>query len=131
MPKWEERIKVRTWGFNLGPACSIGSLAYFSPQTSWDLYQFDYHNKKWSELPSCPTTGYALVVVNNLLTTVGGRQNYNKLFSLCTTEGNWVERFPPMQHRHVCPAHRRRTRGVRGAMTPPPPPPPPTFLHSG
>ena len=95
---------MRTWGFNLGPACSIGSVAYFSPQTSCDLYQFDYHNKKWSELPSCPVTGYALVVVNNLLTTVGGRQNFNKLFSLCTTEGNWVERFQPMPQRHVCPA---------------------------
>jgi hypothetical protein len=105
MLKWEERIKVDTMGFNTGPACSIGSVAYFSPQMYCDLYQFDYHSKKWSELHFCPETDYALVVVNNLLTTVGGRQNFNKLFSLYTTQKeNWVERFPPMPHRRVHPA---------------------------
>ena len=105
MLKWEERIKVSIMGYNTGLACSIGSVAYFSPQTDWYIYQFDYHSRKWSELPFCPETNYALVVVNNILTTVGGRKNFNKLFSLCTQgEGNWVERFPPMPHRRVRPA---------------------------
>ena len=74
-------------------------------RTSLFHWQCDYHSKKWSELSSCPETDYALVVINNLLTTVGGRHNFNKLFSFCTTpEGNWVERFPPMPHGRVCPA---------------------------
>ena len=73
MLKWEERIQVDTMGFGTGSACSIGSVAYFNPQSDLDLYQFDYPSKKWSQLPSCPEIYYALVAVNNLLTTVGGK----------------------------------------------------------
>ena len=77
----------------------------FSPQSDLDLYQFDYPSKKWSRLPTCPEIYYALVAVNNLLTTVGGKQNFNKLFSFCTTpEEKWVERFLPMPHRRIHPA---------------------------
>ena len=59
-------------------------------------------SSSWSRLPDCPTYSYRSVIINNLLTVVGG-YDYggvitNRLFSL-TGEGSgrkWTEEFPPM-----------------------------------
>ena len=58
-------------------------------------------NHCWNELPTCLYNGCSIVIVNNLLTTIGGFQESNitnQLFSL-TGEGSsrkWTEEFPPM-----------------------------------
>ena len=55
----------------------------------------------WSQLPDSPTNYCPSVIINNLLTLVGGYNNgttTNQLFSL-TGEGSgrrWTEEFPPM-----------------------------------
>ena len=68
---------------------------------------YAYHNNilnsNWSLISDCPiVNGFAIVVINGLLTTVGGYgadfKNTNKLFSL-TREGSdrkWTEKFSPM-----------------------------------
>jgi serine/threonine protein kinase len=55
----------------------------------------------WSQLPNSPTVNCPSVIINNLLTLVGGHSSFtitNQLFSL-TGEGSgkrWTEEFPPM-----------------------------------
>ena len=65
---------------------------------------FDYiiSTSSWSQLPDSPTDSCPSVIINNLLTLVGGNPHRdaltNKLFSL-TGEGSdrrWTEEFPPM-----------------------------------
>ena len=47
------------------------------------------------------TPNFALVVINDLLTTVGGKKS-SKLFSF--REGDWLKKFPPMPTKRECPA---------------------------
>ena len=86
-----------------GSAVSHDKMAYFNPRHSTAVYQFE--EDQWTALPECPHYDSALTVVNNQLTTVGGRHGRyggggptNSLASL-TGEGKdrkWVEHFPRM-----------------------------------
>ena len=66
-----------------------------------DVYAFTTSTSSWSQLPNTPTHSCPSVIVNNLLTLVGGYLGMtitNQLFSL-TGEGSgrrWTEEFPPM-----------------------------------
>ena len=79
-----------------------GSTLYISSIiSSRDVYAYTISTSSWSQLPDSPTELCPSVIINNLLTLVGG--NYsgnitNQLFSL-TGEGSgrrWIEEFPPM-----------------------------------
>ena len=66
------------------------------------VYAYHIPSSNWSPVPDCPTKRFAITVIDDLLTTVGGfgddGKNTNKLFSL-TGEGSgrrWTERFLPM-----------------------------------
>ena len=66
-----------------------------------EVYAFTTSTTSWSRLPNSPTHSCPSVIVNNLLTLVGGVHGptpTNKLFSL-TGKGSgrkWTEEFPPM-----------------------------------
>ena len=75
-----------------------GSVAYFRPDGTDQVYSYDSTTDTWSQLPN--TNGTTLAIVNGLLTTVGGYHS-NKLFSLIG-EGRirkWTKVFPPMATR--------------------------------
>ena len=85
-----------------GSAVSHDKMAYFNPEASTAVYQFE--EDQWTALPECPHYRSALTVINKQLTTVGGRHGRysggptNSLASL-TGEGKdrkWVEHFPRM-----------------------------------
>ncbi len=71
------------------------------------MYRYSVSTSSWSQLPSSPTDDCPSMIINNLLTLVGGKiktSTYlqddvtNQLFSL-TGEGSgrkWTEEFPPM-----------------------------------
>ena len=66
------------------------------------LYVYDILSSNWSPIPGCPTyDGFAITVIDGLLTVVGGYgggKGTNKLFSL-SGEGRgrrWIEKFPSM-----------------------------------
>ena len=65
------------------------------------VYAFTTSTSSWSQLPDSPTTYCPSVIVNNLLTLIGGKHwesITNQLFSL-TGEGSgrrWTEKFPRM-----------------------------------
>ena len=91
--KWEKRTKVKC-GFIMirGAACAMGAVAYFNPGGIGSVYYYDYRKKQWGELPLCPKSRFAFVVINKLLTTVGGGSNNLLSFN----KGKWEEKFPPM-----------------------------------
>ena len=65
-------------------------------------FNYTVSTSTWSQLPDSPTTHCPSVIINNLLTLVGGLHSgstTNQLFSL-TGEGSgrkWTEKFLPMQ----------------------------------
>ena len=55
---------------------------------------------KWDQLPPCPYSDSALVIIDGELTAVGGvegRSSFtNKLFTL--QQRGWAEKYPPMNN---------------------------------
>ena len=90
---WTQGRKAPCKMQRLANAVVDGSWAYFNPAWTRKLYAYDSTTSTWSRLPNCRTEHPTLVVVNGLLTTVGG-ENSNKLFSLRGRK--WTEVFPPM-----------------------------------
>ena len=76
-----------------------GRILYVT--VSHQVYAHTIGTSSWSQLPEGPTNSCPLVIINNLLTLVGGNRSgttYNQLFSL-TGEGSrrkWTEEFPPV-----------------------------------
>ena len=89
-----------------GSATNGSQFAYFTPDSSSSLYQYEYSTEKWSDLPPCPYRNSGLVIIDSELTTVGGRDDKshptNKLFTL--TQGKWVEKYSPMNSARSDPA---------------------------
>lgn len=97
-------------------ACIIeGDIVYFVPgfQVPWSgkVYAFNLVSEKWSKLPDTPAEYSSLVVIGDLLTTVGGQKggsllkefigkqdHTNQLFTLTGSGGEmtWTEQYPPM-----------------------------------
>ena len=66
--------------------------AYHIPSSSWSPSP---------KLPSCNWNGFAITMIDGVLTTVGGyrddgKKDTNKLLSLTREERWWTEKFPPM-----------------------------------
>ena len=79
--KWEKVAKVKcVFGMYRGAACATGTVAYFNPGDTRTVYCYDYQTKQCSELPDCPSCHFALVIINDVLTAVGGVSS-DKLFS--------------------------------------------------
>ena len=83
-----------------GSATVHGSMAYFGPAGSRQVFAYNSDTEEWSALPECPRTKFTLAVVNDLVTAVGGSKFFvsNTLFSLVEDGGrrDWVEHFPRM-----------------------------------
>ena len=94
------RIKM-TWREGRKAPCKM-STSYNAVADGTVVYVRHYATStSWSQLPDSPTNECPSVIVNNLLTLVGGFRSgnaTNQLFSL-TGEGSgrrWTEEFPPM-----------------------------------
>ena len=91
-----------------GSATTDGLFAYFTPDDSTKLYQYEYYStEKWSDFPPCPYLDSGLAIIDSELTTVGGRDGRyrhitNKQFTL--RQGKWVEKYPPMNTARSSPA---------------------------
>ena len=99
---WREGKKAPE-GMARGAAVVDGNTAYIRPGGSSRVYSYQniLGNEQWSRLPDNPNGSFSLVVIDGLLTSVGGwnsRDSTNTLLSL-TGEGErkqWSEVFPPM-----------------------------------
>ena len=84
-------------GINRGSAVTDQNDAYFTPIGSKEVYRYTISTDEWLNLPLCPHSNSALVIIDNELTAVGGGSGgycTNKLFTL--RQGQWVKEYPPM-----------------------------------
>ena len=104
---WREGKKAPEGMFR-GAAAVDGNTAYFRPSKTTRVHS--YQNEHWCRLPDNPDAAFSLVLIDGLLTSVGGRDSNgptNALLSL-TGEGErkqWSEVFPPMptpRHSTAC-----------------------------
>ena len=82
-----------------GSCTADGDMTYFRTYYTDNVHAHNAATGKWNKLPKCPHKDCALVVVNGVLTAVGGLDSSfndtNKLLSL-VGEGKWVEQLPCM-----------------------------------
>ena len=99
---WQKGKKAPCDMRNSYCAAVDGSTLFVHCATSHQMLVYSTSTSSWFQLPDSPTRFCSAVIVNNLLTVVGGRNHRgahsNQLFSL-TGEGSgrrWTEEFPPM-----------------------------------
>ena len=100
--KWREAKKAPC-KMDRGPNAIVdGDMVYLRVAGYRNIYAYKSTDETWDKLPECETEWCSLAVVNNLLTTIGGRDRggkvINQLFSL-TGEGRsktWREVFQSM-----------------------------------
>ena len=87
-----------------GVAVVHGSTAYFSSR--YNVYSYTVPENKWTKLPQCKYAEFAMAVINNALTTIGGLDHQwavtNTLLSL--SGSSWEEVLPPMPTKRWHPA---------------------------
>ena len=100
--KWREAKKAPCEIRRSPNATVDGDMVYLGAAYTRNVYAYKSTDETWDQLPECETGTYSLAVVNNLLTTIGGRDSgyevTNHLFSL-TGEGRsktWREVFQSM-----------------------------------
>ena len=81
-----------------------GSTAYFS--SDHNVYSYTVPENKWTKLPECKCQFFAMAVINDALTTIGGLDHQwaviNTLLSL--SGSSWEEVLPPMPTKREHPA---------------------------
>ena len=102
--KWSNRKRAPKQ-MKRGAAVVHGTIAYVIGYDSQTIYSYRLDGDKWNKHSKCPHVNPGLVIVNNLLTTVGGREEHRVTSKLCSwNRSNWVETFPPMQTPRESPA---------------------------
>ena len=80
-----------------------GSTAYFS--SDYDVYSYTVPENKWTKLPQCKYENFAMAVINDALTTIGGKRNWAFTNTLLSLSGSsWEEVLPPMATKREIPA---------------------------
>ena len=79
-----------------GSAVTDQMMTYCAPNSSDSFYRYTMTEDKWEKLPQCLYLNSGLVVIDSVLTAVGGWDvSYtNKLVTL--RQSRWVEEYPPM-----------------------------------
>ena len=98
--KWQKEPKAPQ-KMERGSAASGSNMAYFNGRGSTKVYSYDSDTQKWHQLPDTPHTQSTLVVVEHILTMVGGflrAKVTNSLLSLMQEGGamKWLPHFPAM-----------------------------------
>ena len=99
---WRKGVKTPPEVLSGGlPCASVDSNALYIKTQSNEAYAYASTSTSWSRLPKCPTKYCPAVILNNLLTLVGGNHEgiiTNQLFSLtgAFSDRKWTEEFPPM-----------------------------------
>ena len=82
---------------NRGSAVTDQKMIYCTPYHSHSLYRYTMTEDKWEELPRCPYQNSGLVVIDSVLTAVGGHDGCSRTNKLVTLrQSRWVEEYPPM-----------------------------------
>ena len=114
--KWQKQSTAPQRMYR-GSAASDSNMAYFNGGGSTKVYSYDSDTQKWRQLPNTPHTQSTLVVVQHILTTVGGYVSgkaTNSLLSLMGEGGamKWLRRLKWLPHYPAMPTARRYTAAV-------------------
>ena len=99
--------------YRFSDACTDGKRVYF--RDSRHIHTYDTISREWTQaarIPECPYGECSIVIIQNLLTTIGGVNSYhevkNELLSLTKYEDNlkWEKVYPDM------PTERKYTASV-------------------
>ena len=80
-----------------GSAVTYGNIVYCIRHHSYTIYSYHTVQDEWKKHANCPYRNTALIIINDYLTTVGGRnerETTNKVLS--RKGGRWEEEVPPM-----------------------------------
>ena len=123
--KWQKEPKAPE-DMRRGSAASDSNMAYFNGRGS-KVYSYDSETQKWHQLPDTPHTSTTLVVVQHILTMVGGYVSgkvTNSLLSLMGEGGGmkWLPHFPAMPTARedtaaVCSGHSLIVAGGTGVVS--------------
>ena len=99
-----------------------GRTAYFS--WGYNVYSYTVSEDKWTKLPQCKYKYFAMAVINDALTTIGGKDDWAATNKLLSLSGRlWEEVLPPMPTEEMNPAaantptHLVVARGGQNAAT--------------
>ena len=98
--KWREGEKAPCEMSRLCDAAVHNGTVYCGYDSNNQVYAYHISSSSWSLTPDAPYAGFALAIIDGLLTKVGGfrdddeLENINKLLSL--TDEIWTEKFRPM-----------------------------------
>ena len=91
-------------GSSGGSAVVHGSTAYFS--SVYSVHSYTVPENKWTKLPQCKYRSFAMAVIYDALTTIGGIPHQgaptNTLLGL--SGSSWEEVLPPMPTKRIFPA---------------------------
>ena len=92
-------------GMTRGSESAYEEIIYCTPDGSNAVYCYQFRKDQWNVLPSCPYKNSGLIVIDGVLTAVGGwnrSRPTNKLFTL--RQSQWVEKYPSMNTARSSPA---------------------------
>ena len=99
---WREG-KSAPEGMHRGAAVVHGNTAYFTPWGSYKVYSYQIIGEveQWSQLPDNVNERFSLVIIDGLVTSVGGFNNGLFSYTLLSLTGEgerkkWSQIFPPM-----------------------------------
>ena len=112
--RWQKESKAPDKIYR-GTAASDSDMAYFNGYGSTRVHSYDSNTREWHRLPATPHTHFTLVVVQHILTMVGGqisRAATDSLLSLIGEERvqKWLPNLPAMPTKRyqtavVCSGH--------------------------
>ena len=103
--KWREGLKTECRLASIGTCTGVvkGNNVYLST-TNNIVTVYSSNSESWSLLPECPTSNFALVLIEDNLTVIGGQRQAsysNRLYTYNENEGSWDENYQPMPTRRA------------------------------
>lgn len=88
-----------------GAAVIQGTNIYIIGCGSRTIYSYQLDRDKWNKHSQCPRINPGLVIINNVLTAVGGKDGDHRTNELLSWKhSKWMDIFPPLQTPHESPA---------------------------
>ena len=120
--KWQKETKAPE-KMRRGSAASDSDVAYFNSHGSTTVHSYDSNTREWHRLPCTPHTHFTLVVVQHMLTLVGGLKSDEAINCLLSLMGEgrdkkWLPHFSAMPTKRyltaaVCSGHSLIVAGGR------------------